>query len=73
MGIGKALFAELGRIAVSKGCARIDWSVLKWNTPSIEFYEKTLGAKGMDEWRGMRLEEAGIRALSQIASPRMEL
>jgi len=45
----------------------------QWNTPSIQFYEKALGAKGMDEWRGMRLEEDGIRALSQVASPRIEL
>jgi hypothetical protein len=45
----------------------------QWNTPSIGFYEKALGAKGMDEWRGMRLEEDGIRALSQIASPRIGL
>ncbi|KAG8757625.1 hypothetical protein FRC14_001792 [Serendipita sp. 396] len=65
MGIGKALFAELGAIAQEKGCARLDWSVLKWNTPSIAFYEEVLGAKGMDEWRGMRLEEEGIKALAK--------
>ncbi|KAG8810773.1 hypothetical protein FRC17_002786 [Serendipita sp. 399] len=54
MGIGKALFAELGAIAMEK-----------WNTPSIAFYEQVLGAKGMDEWRGMRLEEDGIRGLAK--------
>jgi len=73
MGIGKAFFAELGRIALAKGCARMEWSVLDWNTPSIAFYEKALGAKMMDEWKKMRLEEDGIRALSQIASLRTEL
>jgi len=73
IGIGKAFFAELGRIALEKACARMDWCVLKWNTPSIGFYEKALGAKGMDEFKRMRLEEDGIRALSQITSPRIEL
>lgn len=74
LGIGKALFAELGAIAEQKGLARIDWSVLKWNEPSIAFYEQTLGAKGMDEWRGMRLEGEGIKALSRLAvsSPKMQ-
>lgn len=48
----------------------MDWSVLKWNTPSIEFYEKRLGAKMMDEWAGMRLEEAtgGIERLRKFAA-----
>ncbi|KIM22288.1 hypothetical protein M408DRAFT_332983 [Serendipita vermifera MAFF 305830] len=65
LGVGKALFAELGAIAEEKNCSRLDWSVLKWNTPSIAFYEQTLGAKGMDDWRGMRLEEEGIKALAK--------
>ncbi|KAJ7927478.1 acyl-CoA N-acyltransferase [Mycena leptocephala] len=38
-GLGKALFGELGRVAKEKDCARLDWSVLKWNHPSIAFYE----------------------------------
>ncbi|KAF8348747.1 acyl-CoA N-acyltransferase [Amanita rubescens] len=49
-----------------KGCARLDWSVLKWNQPSIDFYEKRLGAKAMSEWMGMRLDEQGIDALKQF-------
>ncbi|KAG2059637.1 diamine N-acetyltransferase [Suillus hirtellus] len=66
-GIGKALFAELGKVAQEKGCARLDWSVLKWNTPSIAFYEKKLEAKAMEEWMGMRLEEQGIENLQKLA------
>ncbi|KIY47410.1 acyl-CoA N-acyltransferase [Fistulina hepatica ATCC 64428] len=64
-GIGKALFARLARIAQDKDCARLDWSVLKWNQPSIDFYEKCLSALPMSEWVGMRLEEAGITGLAK--------
>ncbi|KAI0318514.1 acyl-CoA N-acyltransferase [Amylostereum chailletii] len=67
LGIGKALFSELGKVAQEKGCARMDWVVLKWNTPSIDFYKKTLDAKSMDEWVGMRLEEDGIENLKKFA------
>ncbi|KAJ7741416.1 acyl-CoA N-acyltransferase [Mycena maculata] len=63
VGLGKKLFAALGKIAQEKNCARLDWSVLKWNAPSIAFYEQTLGATRMEEWVGMRLEEAGIERL----------
>ncbi|KAJ6473583.1 acyl-CoA N-acyltransferase [Mycena vitilis] len=66
-GLGKALFGELGRIAQEKECARLDWSVLKWNAPSIAFYEQTLAATKMDEWVGMRLDEAGIKTLGKFA------
>ncbi|KAH8080650.1 acyl-CoA N-acyltransferase [Filobasidium floriforme] len=55
-GIGKVLFGHLGRIAKEKDCGRIEWCVLKWNAPSIGFYEKTLGAKALVEWDTMRLE-----------------
>jgi len=65
-GVGKALFGELGHIAEERGCPRLDWSVLKWNKPSIDFYEKRLGAIAMQEWLGMRLEEQGIKELSAL-------
>ncbi|KAI0631118.1 diamine N-acetyltransferase [Trametes polyzona] len=65
-GVGKALFAELGKVAEEKDCARIDWQVLKWNQPSIEFYEKTLGATAMSEWLGMRLEGSQIQNLRKF-------
>ncbi|EPQ52404.1 hypothetical protein GLOTRDRAFT_132356 [Gloeophyllum trabeum ATCC 11539] len=69
-GVGKALFGELGLIAEEKGCARIDWVVLNWNQPSIDFYEKKLGAKAMSEWMGMRLEAQGIQNLKSLALKR---
>jgi GNAT superfamily N-acetyltransferase len=53
-GIGKALLIHLAKIAVEKKCARFEWQVLDWNTPSIEFY-KSLGAVVMKEWLTMRL------------------
>ncbi|KAF7316370.1 N-acetyltransferase domain-containing protein [Mycena indigotica] len=67
-GLGKALFAELGKIAQEKNCARLDWSVLKWNQPAIDFYEKALKAKPMSEWMGMRLEEGGIEDLKELGA-----
>ncbi|PPR00751.1 hypothetical protein CVT24_000776 [Panaeolus cyanescens] len=66
LGVGKAFFGHLGKVAQEKGCARLDWSVLKWNQPSIDFYEKRLGAKPMTEWMGMRLEEEGIDNLKEF-------
>jgi GNAT superfamily N-acetyltransferase len=53
-GVGKALLAELARIAVARGCGRLEWSVLDWNEPAIGFY-KTLGAVPQDEWTVFRL------------------
>jgi GNAT superfamily N-acetyltransferase len=64
LGLGKALIAELARIAVARGCARLEWWVLDWNEPSIAFY-KSLGAKPMDEWTVMRVDGA---ALVELAS-----
>ncbi|EJC99231.1 acyl-CoA N-acyltransferase [Fomitiporia mediterranea MF3/22] len=69
-GLGKAFFAELAKVAQENNCARMDWSVLKWNTPSIDFYEKCLGAFPMSEWMGMRLEEEGIENLKKFSLPR---
>jgi len=66
LGVGKAFFGQLGKIAQEKSCARLDWAVLKWNQPSIDFYEKRLGAKPMSEWMGMRLEEEGIDSLKKL-------
>lgn len=62
-GLGKALLARLAALAVERDCARLEWSVLDWNTPAIDFY-KALGAKMMDEWTVMRVDGA---ALSELA------
>jgi GNAT superfamily N-acetyltransferase len=53
-GLGKALLAALAKLAVERGCGRVEWSVLDWNEPSIKFYE-SLGAKPMNEWTVYRL------------------
>ena len=54
-GLGKALLTQVARLAVERGCARLEWSVLDWNEPAIGFYRK-LGARPMDEWRIMRVD-----------------
>ncbi len=61
-GLGKALFTAVATIAVERGCGRMDWMVLDWNTPAIDFYTR-LGAVGMTEWTGFRLSGEGLRAL----------
>jgi ribosomal protein S18 acetylase RimI-like enzyme len=61
-GHGKALLTELARICVERGYQRLEWSVLNWNTPAIDFYE-ALGARPQDEWTGYRLtDEALVKA-----------
>ncbi len=55
-GFGKALCAEIARLAVKRDCARVEWSVLNWNEPAIEFY-KSLDAIPMDEWSVYRLTD----------------
>jgi len=54
-GLGKALLAHLAKLCVERDCARLEWWVLDWNTPSIGFYQ-SLGAKLMDEWTVMRVD-----------------
>jgi GNAT superfamily N-acetyltransferase len=66
-GHGKALLAELARIAVERGCGRLEWSVLDWNEPSIVFY-RSLGATPMDEWTTYRLFGQALAALANNAS-----
>jgi GNAT superfamily N-acetyltransferase len=53
-GIGKSLLLHLARLANARGCGRMEWTVLDWNQPAIEFYE-SLGAKRMREWQICRL------------------
>ena len=63
-GIGKALMVHLARRCVEQGWSRLQWSVLDWNTPSIEFY-KSLGAVLMDEWTICRVGGPDLTALAQ--------
>lgn len=61
-GYGKALLAKLAGIAVERGCGRLEWSVLDWNKPSIDFY-LFLGARPMDEWTVYRLDGPALEKL----------
>ena len=63
-GAGRALLAELARIALRKGCGRMEWAVLDWNTPSIGFYER-LGARLRRDWILTRLTGAPLRKLAR--------
>src|SRR3981081_64058 len=62
-GYGRALLIELAKIARERGCGRMEWAVLNWNDPAIQFYRK-LGAKPMDEWTVFRLTHDGIAKIA---------
>lgn len=62
-GIGKALLQRLAEIAVERRYGRLEWAVLNWNTPSIEFY-KSLGAVPLDEWTVYRLTGDALMRLA---------
>lgn len=68
-GIGKALLRRVGAVAVEKGCARLKWEVLDWNTPAIEFYS-SMGGEPMTEWRTMRVTGEDLARLA--GSPKAE-
>jgi len=63
-GIGKALLSNLAKECVANGWSRLQWSVLDWNTPSIEFY-KSLGAQLMDEWTVCQVGGPALTALAR--------
>ena len=63
-GIGKALLLHLAGIARDRNCGRMEWSVLDWNRPAIEFYE-SLGAKPQSEWTVYRLDEKALGKLGR--------
>ncbi|NVM94916.1 GNAT family N-acetyltransferase [Arthrobacter wenxiniae] len=66
-GHGKALLRTLARIAVERGYARVEWSVLDWNEPSINFY-KSIGAEPMDGWHVYRLDGGALGTLGARAA-----
>lgn len=61
-GYGKQAFKYLAKYALERGCGRMEWSVLDWNEPSIDFY-KSLGAQAMDDWTTYRLTEDELNTL----------
>ncbi len=62
-GIGKALLRRLAQIAVERDCGRLEWAVLDWNEPSIQFY-KSLGAVPMSDWIINRLTGDALQSLA---------
>jgi len=63
-GIGKALLQRLARIAKDQDCGRMEWSVLTWNQPSIDFYHR-LGAVTLEDWRTFRLTGVALERLAE--------
>jgi GNAT superfamily N-acetyltransferase len=66
-GVGRALLARVAQIAVDRDCGRLEWSVLDWNQPAIEFY-RHLGARPLDEWIVNRLSGDALQALARSAA-----
>ena len=62
-GHGRALLRHLARLAVERGCARFEWSVLDWNEPAIRFY-RSQGADVMPDWRICRVTGEALRRLA---------
>lgn len=62
-GAGAALLKALAQIALDRDCPRLEWTVLDWNTPAIEFY-RAKGAKPQDEWTTQRVTGDALRALA---------
>jgi GNAT superfamily N-acetyltransferase len=70
-GHGRALLAAVARLAVERGCGRLEWSVLDWNAPSIAFY-RSLGAVPKDGWTTYRLTGDALAALGGSSGPPAE-
>jgi GNAT superfamily N-acetyltransferase len=68
LGIGRALLQRVAAIAVEKNCPRLQWEVLDWNTPAIDFY-RAMGAEFLDEWRNVRVTGAALARLAAGAEP----
>jgi len=66
-GLGRRLLAELARLAIDRGCARLDWVVLEWNQPAIEFYQ-SLRAEVLRGWLPCRLQGDALRALADAGA-----
>jgi GNAT superfamily N-acetyltransferase len=65
LGAGKGLLARLAQLAIARDCARLEWSVLDWNEPSIAFY-RALGARAMDEWTVQRVDGKVLARLAAL-------
>lgn len=63
-GVGGALLQHLARVALERGCTRVEWAALDWNTPALSFYEK-LGAEVLEEWKLHRLSGDALKLVSR--------
>lgn len=61
-GIGKKMLLHLFQKAADENCGRMEWAVLDWNEPAINFY-KSLGAKPMDDWTSFRMDESALKKI----------
>ncbi len=64
-GYGRALLVDLAKIAYERGCGRMEWAVLDWNEPAIQFYRK-LGGMPLEDWTVFRLTQNGIDRLAEL-------
>ncbi|MFT5140307.1 MAG: GNAT superfamily N-acetyltransferase [Lysobacterales bacterium] len=64
-GIGKSLLIHLASLVIQRGWGRLDWSVLDWNDPAIDFY-KNIGARPLGEWLQFRLDGTALKNLTQV-------
>ena len=71
LGIGRVLLSYLGKLAVERGCGRLEWVVLDWNVDAIRFYER-LGATPMDEWTVFRVTGGALEELAQSGSENVQ-
>ncbi len=67
-GIGKALLKQVAAAALAQGCKRLQWEVLDWNTPAIDFY-RAMGAEFLDEWRNVRICGDALERVAGAAEP----
>jgi len=65
-GLGKLLLKELAKIAIERDCGRLEWSVLDWNQPAIDFYHR-IGATPLSDWTRNRLDRAAIEKLADAS------
>lgn len=65
LGVGKALLVELGKLALRRGCGRLEWNVLDWNENAIAFYQR-MGAKLETDWRLCRVSGSALEAFEYL-------
>jgi GNAT superfamily N-acetyltransferase len=65
-GVGWALLTHVARLGVQRGCGRVEWSALDWNTPALRFYDR-LGAERLDDWKGFRLDGDSLHRVADVS------